>query len=88
MAEYRIPAREELHEGQEITWIHQMRGGYGYAQPVPAAVVKATPKRVTIDALRKDGSTARRSVKPESLRVKETGDEFLEAHSSCLEMLS
>ncbi len=87
MALYRIPARDELHEGQEVTWLFGPRGGYGYLHPVPAVVVKATPKRVTIDALRKDGSTVRRSVKLDSLRVKETDDEFLQAHYSCLERL-
>lgn len=72
-SDYRIPERDELREGLQVTWLYEMRGGYGYTQPVPATVVKASAKRVSIDALKKDGSTVRRSVRRESLRVGRDG---------------
>ncbi len=72
-APYRVPEASELVEGLAVQWLHTPRGGYGYVVPVPATVAKASGKnRVTIDALKRDGSTARRSVRRGSLRVSAT----------------
>jgi hypothetical protein len=54
--------------GETVTWLHEQRGGYGFIIPVPATVVRATAKRVTIDAALRDGGTKRVTVKPEKLR--------------------
>ncbi len=66
---WHIPTQDELQIGLRVEWLHTPRGGYGYTRPVPAMVVKASNKRVQIDALKKDGTTVRRSVNRESLRV-------------------
>jgi hypothetical protein len=54
--------------GESVTWLHEQRGGYGFIIPVPATVVKATAKRVVIDAALRSGGTKRVTVKPEKLR--------------------
>ncbi len=69
-APYRTPEPDELREGLAVTWLYIPRGGYGYTRAVPETVAKASSKRVSIDALKRDGSTVRRSVKRESLRIK------------------
>lgn len=34
--------------GDEVTWSHVARGGYGFITPVPAKVVSVQPARVTV----------------------------------------
>lgn len=59
----------DFHPGQKVIWTHE-RGGWGWVFRPPATVVRVTDKRVVIDAELKDGSTLRRTVKPEKLAVK------------------
>ncbi len=54
--------------GQKVEWLFEARGGYGYRWWVPAVVVKVGAAKVTINALKADGTTKRISVSPESLR--------------------
>lgn len=57
--------------GQKVTWMHDVKGGYGYLLAIPATVIRVTPLRVVIEALKKDGSTALVAVKAEHLVAKE-----------------
>lgn len=59
---------DELQPDMPVTWIHNPRGGYGFAVPVDAVVVRVGPKRVRIRVTLKDGRQVERLVKPESLR--------------------
>ena len=63
---------DSLQPGDRVTWLYESRGGYGYVIPVPATIVRMGGKRVTIAALRKDGTTVLRHVTPDKLR-KENG---------------
>lgn len=54
--------------GQAVEWKFESRKGYGYSWWVPATVVKVCRKKITIDALRMDGTTKRISVTPDRLR--------------------
>lgn len=38
-----------MQKGDRVTWLRQMRGGYGYVVPVKAEVVNVGPSRVTIE---------------------------------------
>lgn len=51
-----------------VSWIHVPRGGYGFAMPVDAVIVRVGPKRVRICVPLKDGRSVERVVTPESLR--------------------
>jgi hypothetical protein len=59
---------DELSPGMLVRWIHNPRGGYGFAVPVDAVVVRVGPKRVRIRVPLKDGRHVERIVAPESLR--------------------
>lgn len=59
--------------GREVYWRHVPRGGYGFAQRVPAVVreVSASGKRVLIEAQLARGGSRLTYVKPESLEARE-----------------
>jgi hypothetical protein len=59
---------EELSPGKLVTWIHEPRGGYGFATPVDAVVVKVCTLRVRIEVPLRDGRRVIRVVRPELLR--------------------
>jgi len=59
---------DELQPGMVVRWIHNPRGGYGFAVPVDAVVVRVCLKRVCIRVPLKDGRHVERVVAPESLR--------------------
>lgn len=61
---------DELAPGMSVRWIHNPRGGYGFAVPVDAEVVRVGPKRVRICVTLKDGRRIERVVGPEALRSK------------------
>lgn len=54
--------------GQRVFWLYELRGGYGYVQPVPATVTGFTAQTVVIAAEKRDGTTVEKRVKPEKLR--------------------
>ena len=56
--------------GQQVEWLYECRGGYGYRYWVPAVVVRVTVKRVTVIAQLRDGGSRQVSVKPDRLRIK------------------
>lgn len=60
-----------FNPGDKVIWHYESTRGWGWYIKVYATVVKATKKRVTIDAEMKDGSKARRSVRPDKLEKKE-----------------
>jgi hypothetical protein len=55
--------------GDRVLWTRTPRGGYGYIETVPATVVRATEKRVLIEAALLGGGTKRVAVTPERLRA-------------------
>jgi hypothetical protein len=57
-----------LQPGMTVGWIHNPRGGYGFAVPVDAVIVRVGPRRVRIRVALKDGRQVERVVSPESLR--------------------
>lgn len=57
-----------MKPGDRVIWHHEMRGGYGYTERIPAEVVRLTAQRVTIRVSRKDGTTVERSVKRENVK--------------------
>lgn len=57
--------------GDRVLWLYTAPYGWNASWWVPATVVKVTPRRITIDARRDDGTVKRVSVKPE--RVKRVG---------------
>ena len=59
---------DELQIGMSVRWIHNPRGGYGFAVPVDAVVVLVCLKRVRIRVPLKDGRHVERVVAPKSLR--------------------
>lgn len=58
----------ELAPGMAVAWIHEPRGGYGFAVPVDVVVVKVCVSRVRIEISLRDGRRVTRVVRPESLR--------------------
>lgn|SRR5574341_77672 len=58
----------EITPGMHVSWIREQRGGYGFAIPVDAVVVKVCRSRVRIEVLLRDGRRVERVVRPESLR--------------------
>lgn len=54
--------------GDRVEWLYETSKGYGYRQWVPATVVKVCRKKITIDALKLDGTTKKISVDPSRLR--------------------
>ena len=51
-----------------VSWIHNPRGGYGFATPVDATVLKVCSRRVRIEVPLRDGRRVERTVCPSSLR--------------------
>jgi hypothetical protein len=51
-----------------VSWIHNPRGGYGFALPVDAIVLKVCARKVRIEVPLRDGTRVERVVKPDSLR--------------------
>lgn len=60
-----------LKPGDQVTWLHDQRGGYGYVQPVPVTVKKVGKKKVQVEAPLKIGGTKLVWVTPERLRKRE-----------------
>jgi len=58
----------DLSPGMAVSWIHEPHGGYGFAVPVDAVVVKVCAQRVCIEVPLRDGRRVTRVVRPESLR--------------------
>jgi hypothetical protein len=58
----------DLQADMPVVWIHNPRGGYGFAVPVDAVVVRVCAKRVRIRVPLKDGRHVERVVTPASLR--------------------
>lgn len=61
---------QELAPGMPVAWIHVPRGGYGFAVPVDAVVVRVCARRVRIEVPLRDGRRVERVVSPESLRAR------------------
>lgn len=61
----------ELRPGLPVSWRHELRGGYGYTELIPAVVVRCGTRRVLIQVRRKDDTLVERWVRPENLRVRE-----------------
>jgi hypothetical protein len=60
--------------GQRVTWVRQLRGGYGYTEAVPAIVLRVTDARVVISARNAAGARMRRTVMVTSLREPRPGE--------------
>jgi hypothetical protein len=60
--------------GQRITWLRQLRGGYGDMQAVPAIVLRVTDARVVISARNAAGARMHRTVMVTSLREPRPGE--------------
>ncbi len=58
--------------GDAITWLHQLRGGWGYIVPVDGTVVRLAGQRIVIRVPLRDGSLIECRVRPEHLRQRET----------------
>ena len=58
----------ELQPGTQARWYRQVRGGYGTFGWVPVVVVERRGKRLLVDALKADGTTARRWVSCEHVK--------------------
>lgn len=59
---------DELAPGMTVRWLHNPRGGYGFAVPVDVVIMRVGPKRVRIRVPLKDGRQVERVVLAESLR--------------------
>ena len=60
-----------MKPGDQMTWLHIPRGGYGFVYPVNAEIVKVNAKTIRIRVAKRDGALTERSVKPESLKPRE-----------------
>jgi hypothetical protein len=61
----------DVFPGRLVTWMHVPRGGYGFAQPVAARVVRywlRPSTRVEIEVVTAAGRTVRKRVDVSSLR--------------------
>jgi hypothetical protein len=56
--------------GDHITWMHQLRDGYGYLYPVDGTVVRAVDQRLVIQVPLKSGELVERRVHPDHLRLR------------------
>jgi hypothetical protein len=56
--------------GAVVTWLQELRGGYGYVQPVDGVVVRTTSVRVVIRVTTRTGEQVERAVRPEALRMR------------------
>lgn len=59
---------DELAVGMAVSWLNLPRGGYGFALPTDAVVLRVCAKRVRIKVLLRDGRDVERVVSPLSLR--------------------
>jgi hypothetical protein len=59
---------DECHPGMLVTWLDCPRGGYGFAIPMDAIVVRVTAKRVRVSVPLRDGRCVERVVSPITLR--------------------
>ena len=62
---------DELQADMLVVWIHNPRGGYGFAMPIDVVVVRVGPKHVRIRVPLKDGRHVERVVLPLSLRARQ-----------------
>lgn len=65
----------EIQPGQELTWLHEPRGGYGYVIPVNAKVIKLGPKKVQVEVMtagRDDSFMKLIWVSPDKLKVRKS----------------
>lgn len=60
---------QDVRPGDDVVWMYEHRGGYGYVTPVPAVLVKMHKVKAVIDAQLKDGGTKRVTVRIASLRT-------------------
>lgn len=60
----------ELVPGMEVTWLNVPRGGYGFAVPVDAIVMRVCERLVRIEVPLRDGHRVQRLVHPNSLRTR------------------
>lgn len=59
----------DFQVGEQVTWMHQPRGGYGYVMPTPARIVRFSPRgRPVIEVTMVSGEVVTRCVLTESLR--------------------
>jgi hypothetical protein len=70
---------QELKIGDEVNWLYEPRGGYGYVTPVAGMVTKIGPQKVQIRVAKRVDSQwvgVRRWVRPERLtrRVGSAGE--------------
>ena len=56
--------------GDEMTWRHETRGGYGYVESIAVRIVKIERTRVQVEAPLRHGGTKRVWVAPTSLQVR------------------
>lgn len=58
----------KFKKGDEVTWLHEPRGGYGYVFRIPGIVVGHGRCRVKIEIAKASGEKVVRHVNEESLR--------------------
>jgi hypothetical protein len=56
--------------GAVVTWLQELRGGYGAIWPVDGVVVRTTRGRVIVRVQTRTGEQVERAVRPESLRMR------------------
>lgn len=68
-------ASHEAFIGMLVTWVHVPRGGYGYAIPVDATIVKLSVDgtRAVVAVRTKSGARVERNVRTENLRHRDAG---------------
>ena len=54
--------------GEELIWMHQPKGGYGYVIPVPVVLDGFTKKQCRVTVKLKDGTSTTVFVKADNLR--------------------
>jgi hypothetical protein len=52
----------------QVVWLHEPRGGYGYIYPVNAKITRITLKKIQIEVVKKNGEKVCRWVLPEKLK--------------------
>lgn len=59
-----------MKAGDHVTWMHVPHGGYGYAMPIDAEIVKLHATRATVKVKKRSGAMVQRGVALSSLREK------------------
>jgi hypothetical protein len=54
--------------GNAVTWLHQLRGEWGYVWPVDGTVVHVAGRYIVIRVPLRSGELVERRVRPENLR--------------------